>query len=291
MINSKTPSHPKTPRFSRRALLRNAAKLSVLGGALLGWTIFVEPHWLSFSHLELKLPNLPEYWVGKRLIHISDLHVGRANTVYLQQCLDSVNELKPDMLVITGDFVDHTGGIELLSSVLEKLKPATNGSFACLGNHDYGYHWRDVQTSSHVMSIAKEHGIQVMRDDQTQVHGLTLLALDDYWSPRQRAAQEVLKSTDVNTASICLCHNPDYYDHLDWSSFRGIILSGHTHGGQCKPPFLPPPLLPVTNRLYTSGFIDIGPDQQMYINRGLGHTLRVRFNCRPEITVFTLGAA
>ncbi len=277
--------------LSRRTLLKRAVKLSLLGGGLLGWTVLVEPHWLSISHLELSLPNLPEFWIGKRLVHISDLHVGRANTDYLLQSLEKVNKLQPDLLAITGDFVDHTGGIELLSSVLAKLEPAKVGTVACLGNHDYGHRWLDVQSSDHVISIAKEHGIQVMRDSQTQLEGLSVFALDDFWSPRKKLSQELLKSADSNTAAICLCHNPDSYDNLDWSGFRGVVLSGHTHGGQCKPPFLPPPLLPVTNRRYTSGFIDLGPDQQMYINRGLGHTLRVRFNCRPEITVFTLRAA
>jgi predicted MPP superfamily phosphohydrolase len=70
--------------------------------------------------------------------------------------------------------------------------------------------------------------------------------------------------------------------------FRGWVLAGHTHGGQCKPPFLPPPLLPVKNRRYVAGEYDIGPGRWMYINRGLGYLRRVRFNARPEITLFTL---
>jgi predicted MPP superfamily phosphohydrolase len=90
--------------------------------------------------------------------------------------------------------------------------------------------------------------------------------------------------------TIVLCHNPDVADLSVWGQFQGWILSGHTHGGQCKPPFLPPPLLPVRNRRYTSGEFDLGDDRFMYINRGLGHILRVRFNARPEITVFRLVA-
>jgi hypothetical protein len=66
------------------------------------------------------------------------------------------------------------------------------------------------------------------------------------------------------------------------------MLSGHTHGGQCKPPFLPPPLLPVRNKRYTSGEFDLGNGRSMYINRGLGYLRRVRFNARPEITAFRM---
>ena len=76
-----------------------------------------------------------------------------------------------------------------------------------------------------------------------------------------------------------------------WLGYEGWILSGHTHGGQCKPPFLPPPLMPVRNRRYTSGESRSPGGRRLYISRGVGHTLRVRFNVRPEVTVFTLQRA
>jgi predicted MPP superfamily phosphohydrolase len=69
------------------------------------------------------------------------------------------------------------------------------------------------------------------------------------------------------------------------------VLAGHTHGGQCKPPFLPPPLLPVRNRRYTAGEFAVAPGRTLYINRGLGHLIQVRFNVRPELTLFTLERA
>lgn len=83
----------------------------------------------------------------------------------------------------------------------------------------------------------------------------------------------------------------DALDVLDWDGYRGWILAGHTHGGQCKPPFLPPPVLPVRNTRYTSGEIPLAEGRRLYINRGLGHLLQVRFNVRPEITAFTLTTA
>jgi predicted MPP superfamily phosphohydrolase len=76
-----------------------------------------------------------------------------------------------------------------------------------------------------------------------------------------------------------------------WQNYRGWILAGHTHGGQCKPPLFNPPVLPVKNRSYTAGAFDLGDGRQLYINRALGSSWPVRFNVRPEITVFTLAAA
>jgi len=69
------------------------------------------------------------------------------------------------------------------------------------------------------------------------------------------------------------------------------VLSGHTHGGQCKPPFLPAPLLPVRNRRYTAGEFAVSGNRRLYISRGVGHLLKVRFNVRPEVTVFALARA
>jgi predicted MPP superfamily phosphohydrolase len=91
--------------------------------------------------------------------------------------------------------------------------------------------------------------------------------------------------------TIVLSHNPDTADMPFWGAFDGWILAGHTHGGQCKPPFLRPPLLPVDNKSYIAGRYDLGGGRTMYINRGIGHLIQARFNARPEITVFSLTRA
>jgi predicted MPP superfamily phosphohydrolase len=101
----------------------------------------------------------------------------------------------------------------------------------------------------------------------------------------------MLDATDWDRPTLVLCHNPDAVDLPIWSEYSGWILSGHTHGGQCKPPFLPPPLLPVRNTRYTAGAFALTGGRRLYINPGLGYLRRVRFNVRPEITVFRLTRA
>lgn len=88
-----------------------------------------------------------------------------------------------------------------------------------------------------------------------------------------------------------LCHNPDACDLPVWNGFSGWILAGHTHGGQVRPPFLPAPILPVKNRKYDQGKIELDQGRTLYINRALGHLIPIRFNVRPEITLFTLTQA
>ena len=73
--------------------------------------------------------------------------------------------------------------------------------------------------------------------------------------------------------------------------YQGWVLAGHTHGGQCKLPFLRPPRVPVENPRYVAGEVDVGDGRRLYINRALGHLLPVRFNVRPEITAFRLRRA
>ena len=104
-------------------------------------------------------------------------------------------------------------------------------------------------------------------------------------------APKGLAELQRDMAAIVLSHNPDTADLPVWGDFSGWILAGHTHGGQCKAPFLPPPLLPVKNRRYTSGKFELAGGRGMYISRGLGHLLKVRFNVRPEVTVFRLETA
>ena len=114
--------------------------------------------------------------------------------------------------------------------------------------------------------------------------------MDDVWATRMDPAR-ALATADSDRATLVLSHNPDSADLPGWGGYAGWILSGHTHGGQCKPPFLPPPILPVRNARYTAGAFDLAGNRSLYISRGVGHLTQVRFNVRPEVTVFELQAA
>jgi predicted MPP superfamily phosphohydrolase len=126
-------------------------------------------------------------------------------------------------------------------------------------------------------------GVQMLRNEVT-------VGMDDLWGRQFRPAQ-ALATIDPHRAALALSHNPDTVDRSGWDHFHGWILGGHTHGGQCKPPFLPPPLLPVENRLYTAGEFALSGQRRLYISRGVGHLLQVRFNVRPEVTIFELQGA
>lgn len=262
------------------------------GAITLGYAWRIEPHWVEIVHRPLPIANLPVELVGKTLVQISDLHIGPVvDDDYLIGVLRRVAELSPDILVITGDFMSCQGNeeIEHVRSILTNLQPGKLATLAILGNHDYAHRWDDVATADKLTTQLTALGIDVLRNRTARVGTLAITGLDDLWSPNFDPF--VLREIDPADANLVLCHNPDAADKPIWTGYEGWILSGHTHGGQCKPPFLNPPLIPVMNPRYTAGEIDLFDGRRIYINRGLGYLRRVRFNARPEITAFTLAIA
>jgi len=207
---------------------------------------------------------------------------------YLLSTFAAVANLAPDIVVITGDFISfETDYLKHIKKLLPHIPHGSLGTFAVLGNHDYGPGWRYPEVAEAVTSVAKTAGIRVLRNEVAEVNGLHIVGIDDMWSGFFDIPM-ALSLLPKNTNAIALSHNPDSADLPDWDGFSGWILSGHTHGGQCKPPFLLPPILPVINEQYSAGEYQLNKGRKMYINRGIGHLMRVRFNVRPEVTCFTL---
>jgi predicted MPP superfamily phosphohydrolase len=153
-----------------------------------------------------------------------------------------------------------------------------------------GPRWIHPEIADRIAAIAEAGGIRMLRNAVADVEGLQVVGLDDLWARRFDSATP-LASLDRARAMMALSHNPDTVDLDAWRGFEGWILAGHTLGGQCKPPFLPPPIVPVRNRRYTAGVFDLPGGRTLYVNRGVGHLFQVRFNVRPEVTVFTLQRA
>nr|WP_253764335.1 hypothetical protein [Flammeovirga sp. SJP92] len=164
------------------------------------------------------------------------------------------------------------------------------GTAGILGNHDYGKNWSEQDVADKIATRLTDVGVQVLRNSQSDFEGLNIIGFDDYWAVNF-APQKVMNDYDHKKANLLLCHNPDVCDLDVWNGYKGWILAGHTHGGQCKPPFLEAPILPVKNKKYAQGEIDLEDGRTLYINRAVGHLWQVRFNVRPEITLFELDKA
>ncbi len=198
--------------------------------------------------------------------------------------------MAPDIVVVTGDFLSYDSRIfDRVAHVYRSFPRGLLATLAILGNHDYGVNWAQPEVAQRLVDTVGDFGITVLRNTVHHIEGFQIAGLDDLWSNRLDLTA-TLKQIDTTRAALVLSHNPDTVDLPGWEGYEGWILAGHTHGGQCKPPFLPPPLLPVVNRRYTSGEFELSGNRNLYISRGVGHLLKVRFNVRPEVTVFELRA-
>ncbi len=277
-------------KVSRRQFLYAAGASTAAGTGFYTWRI--EPHWLEVVRRPLPVRGLPTALRGRTLLQISDVHVGpRVDDDYVLSVFARVADLRPDIVVLTGDLVSHHDRMfEQMEAIYRHFPAGRLATVGIPGNHDYGPGWSHPEIADRVVAIAQQSGIVMLRNQVHDVEGLQIVGLDDLWAKRFEPAA-ALASLDDRRAAIALSHNPDTVDLPVWERFEGWILSGHTHGGQCKAPFLPPPLLPVRNRRYTQGEFRLSGERSMYINRGVGHLISVRFNVRPEVTLFELRQA
>jgi len=257
------------------------------------YTWQIEPYWLEFVRRKMSIKNLPDNLHGKTLMQISDIHVGkRYNHQYVVDSFKEAQKFKPDIVVYTGDYVSYKNERQFkqLDNVLPHIVKGELGTVGILGNHDYGKNWAERAVADQICNQFEKSGIRILRNQQENIEGLNIIGFDDYWAVNF-APEAVMDRYSNSNANLVLCHNPDVCDLDVWNGYEGWILSGHTHGGQCKPPFLDPPMLPVKNPKFTAGEIDLDKGRKLYINRALGHWWQVRFNVRPEITIFELERA
>lgn len=279
--------------MTRKHFLKRLMQLSAVGALPFLYSWQIEPFWVEFVERKLPIKNLPEYLEGKILMQISDLHVGnRFDWNFLIESFQKAQNYSPDFVVYTGDYVNHgtSEDHESLKKVMSNAVYGKLGTFGILGNHDYGKTWKDLGSSKEICRILQNNGVAMLNNEQVESHGLNIIGFDDLWSPNFDP-MKVMKDYNSEKANLVLCHNPDVCDKDVWNGYQGWILSGHTHGGQCRIPGVITPILPVENRKYVSGEIDLKDGRMLYINRAIGHSFQVRFMVRPEITVFNLTQA
>ena len=280
--------------MNRRKFIKRTFWGTVGAGFVAGlYTWQIEPFWLEFVKRKMPVANLPDSLKGKTLMQISDIHVGnRFDYSYIIDSFKKAQEFNPDFVVYTGDYVSYENQTQFkqLDEVLKHVVKGKTGTVGILGNHDYGKNWAEQKVADKISEQLTNAGINLLKNDQVNIAGLNIIGFDDYWALNFEP-EKVMNNYDETKANLLLCHNPDVCDLDIWNGYKGWILSGHTHGGQCKPPFLKAPMLPVKNKRYSQGKIDLNDGRTLYINRAVGHLWQVRFNVRPEITIFELEKA
>jgi predicted MPP superfamily phosphohydrolase len=271
------------------------AGTAVLGGV--GYALGIEPIWPEVTYFRMPLAGLGPEFQGARIIQLSDLHVGpQVPESFLQKWIDWVSAQEADFVLVTGDSVNYSNstGTSVMARLLRRLR-AQKAVLVTLGNHEWGA-WEPYAgmpgLAQRAANAMKQEGIRVLRNQVASFRRgrseLHVVGLDDCWGSNYRP-EDAFRQLGSQAPTIIMSHNPDSFPGLvqgpgDW------VLAGHTHGGQVNIPFFGPPRLPVRHRQFAAGHYCVG-GKNLYVNRGLGWARRVRFNARPEVTVFTLERA
>lgn len=277
-------------RWSRRTFLGLSA--ASLGGLAL-YAGEISRHELSVEQFTIQLPRLPNAFRGMRIAQVSDFHYAEyTEPFFMREMVQKINHLRPDMVVLTGDYISFG---PLGKSFARKCAPecaAVLGGIECplryasLGNHDYFIGWQNVA------GPLQEHGIPVLMNSAVALERagqrIWLAGLGSVCEKKADAARAIPRAARTqNEPLILLAHEPDILP--DMAKYNvDLMLSGHTHGGQVRLPFMPLINLPEFGRKYVEGLFRYGPTQ-LYVNRGIGAVgVPFRFRCPPEITVITL---
>ena len=273
-------------------------------GAMVVWSL-IEPHRVVVRAFDVALPDLPDEAAGLRVLQLSDLHVSAMTSArFLARAIETCNDLKPDIVALTGDYVSRRSSYLGPSGARAWARPimdyahemarevskleARIGVFAIPGNHD---HARD--NSAAISNLLEDNGVQVLLNRNLRLEAcgeLAICGVDDLRAGNpdyERAFADVSR----DEAQIILAHNPRMMEMI--RGRNALLLSGHTHGGQIH--------LPLTNFRRRPSDMHGSPwfggwyrqnRTQMYVSSGLGSVhFPARLRCPPEIVVFTLRRA
>jgi len=291
--------------LSRLGFLVGAVPLLGLGGAAVSGSAYR----YRVHHHTLRLKDLPGSFRGKRLVQISDLHTGSLDDADgVRRGIQMILDLKPDIVVFTGDLVNtQTNEVEPWMEMLKLIK-APLGVYSVLGNHDYGDYrsWPDEEAKARnfeeMLQVHRDLGWQLLRNEAVQIKGengefLELIGCEN-WGRRSGFGKRygnLIKAMEGLTPlapKILLTHDPSHFDLEVLGKHPSIALTlcGHTHGMQMG--------IDIPGRWrwspaswvypHWAGPYELG-DQQLYVNRGFGFVgFRGRLGIYPEITCLEL---
>lgn len=291
--------------FTRRSLLRLIGATIFGTLSLGGYAFAIEPRFrLTVTPYRLRPPGWPALDKPLRMAVIADVHACEPwmPLTRIGEIVDTANELKPDIIVLLGDYVGglayfKTGRVSARewAPVLGRLS-APLGTYAILGNHDW---WANVGA---VRTALQNNGIPVLENDVRLIRPQTgpafwLAGLGDQLAHRLgdgrfRGADDMAKTLaqikDNSAPAILLAHEPDIFPRVP--ARFGLTLSGHTHGGQVKLPLIGRPIVPsYYGQRYAYGHVEEN-GKHLIVSGGLGlSNLPIRFGVPPEIVLLELG--
>ncbi|HEY2911192.1 MAG TPA: metallophosphoesterase [Gemmataceae bacterium] len=273
--------------MQRRTFLKSAMAAAVPVAPVMGASYgLYEAGSVHIERPTIALPRLPAEFDCLRIAFLTDIHHGPFIALdYVASIVRTTLALAPDLILLGGDYISkHPKYVQACFEVLAGLD-APLGVFGVLGNHDYQSGMPEMRSAFAATPIQEltNRGVWLERGSSR----LRLAGVDDLWfgKPDQRPA---LADATHEDACLVVSHNPDFAEKLR-DPRVGLVLSGHTHGGQVYIPGYGAPIVPSRyGQKYLQGLVR-APMTQVYVSRGLGTvTPPMRYNCRPELTLVTL---
>ena len=244
---------------------------------------------IKLERRRLSLPRLPRAFDGLRIAFLTDIHHGPYIRLdYVASIVRTTDALRPDLILLGGDYSSKDAHyIAPCLDVLAGLS-APLGVFAVRGSHDYLHGLAPTVEGLRKARVAELTNASTWISRRGE--RLCLAGVDDLWYGKPDLTK-ALKGVGGDDACLLVSHNPDFAETLN-DPRVGLVLSGHTHGGQIYLPGIGAPIVPSRyGQKYLKGLVE-APHTQVYISRGLGTLAQpLRYNSPPELTLITLQAA
>lgn len=272
--------------MNRRSFFKAAAIAAVPTPVAAASYGMFEAGWLQVERPELPLPRLPRAFDGLRIAFLTDIHHGPYTHIdFITSVVRTTLALQPDLILLGGDYsYKEARFVAPCFAELASLK-APLGVFGVLGNHDYWHGLNETKASMKAAGIREltNSGVWLERGGSR----FRLGGVDDLWCGQPDVRPAMGDATE-NDAGLLVSHNPDFAERLR-DPRVGLVLSGHTHGGQAVAPVAGAPFVPSRyGEKYLKGIVQ-APATTVYISRGLGTVVSpMRFGSRPELTVVKL---
>ncbi len=260
-----------------------ASNILLLGliPVLLALAYFVETVSPEVTINRIQSPRLESFFSGRTVVHLTDQHLVKLDW-HNRMTLSEVGKIEPDLIIMTGDYIEENSDFDDLEEYLRQLK-AIAPVIASLGNNDYCcVDQLDEAFANTGIPLLKNRAAIIENGyDSLYIIGLedNFLWYDDYF--------EATRAVPSGASRIVMGHAPAIVEKIDPEGVE-LILSGHLHGGQILLPFYGPLArnrVCYVSRSYTAGIYQFN-GMTLFSNRGLGTSLLpFRFLARPEIAV------
>jgi predicted MPP superfamily phosphohydrolase len=270
---------------------RIAAVLSIfclIVGAVIAWRArHVAPYRAEVAHVVVQLPRKHRHLAGLTIGFVTDTHVGpHFAASHLEPIVERLQQIRPDILLFGGDYIcESPRFMAHAAEVLGRMaSTARFGAWGVLGNHDL------ANLRQRVVPALDNAGIAILENEAacvaTDRGELWIVGIDD----AQLGEVDLVRAftqVPADAAAICLWHEADLAEES--APFGAFLqLSGHSHGGQVRLPWIGPIATPTMGKRYVRGRYQV-EDMQLYVSSGIGvYRPPVRFNCPPELTIVQL---